>query len=166
MFQYLLRTFLIFCLSASCFSQTNWEYKVNSPAKVSFLPDFLKEVSGITVIDSLTMACVQDENAIIYILDRKTLKVKSQFAFGMDGDYEGIACVNTSMYILRSDGVLFEVNNYSSKPKVVTYTTSIPASNNEGLCYDELNNRLLIGCKSRSGKGPEYKDHREVYSFD
>jgi hypothetical protein len=49
---------------------------------------------------------------------------------------------------------------------VNAYPTGIPASNNEGLCYDAINNRLLIACKGKIGKGSEFKDRRVIYGFD
>jgi hypothetical protein len=75
--------------------------------------------------------------------------------------------VQNELYILRSDGVLLAISNYKREDfSVASYATGIPADNNEGLCYDSLHNRLLIGCKSRIGKGPELKDKRAVYAFE
>jgi hypothetical protein len=71
------------------------------------------------------------------------------------------------MYILRSDGTIFEINEFQSPNyKTTTHQTSIPAPNNEGFCYDKANNRLLIGCKGKLGKGKEFKDLRAIYGFD
>jgi uncharacterized protein YjiK len=142
-------------------------YNPDKPDKVCTLPWELHEVSGVTVVDSARLACVQDENGFIYILNAISCQVLQKYSFASDGDYEGIACVGNTMYVLRSDGVIFEVNNYELKTRKVTvYPTGIPANNNEGLCYDKAGNRLLIGCKSKSGKGPGYKYFREIYAFD
>jgi len=43
---------------------------------------------------------------------------------------------------------------------------NLPAWDNEGLCFDERDNRLLIAPKSKLGKGPEFKDTRAIYSID
>lgn len=84
----------------------------------------------------------------------------------MKGNYEGITLVKDLLYVLRSDGVLFEIKDYGSKKlKVKTYSTRVPAINNEGLCYDEKNNRLLIGAKGKINKDPSNKDARYIYSF-
>ena len=78
----------------------------------------------------------------------------------------GVAAGQT-IYVLRSDGTLFEIVNYRSKNfKLYSWVTGIPATNNEGLCYDAKNNRLLIACKGKIGKGPEFKDKRVIYGFD
>lgn len=142
-------------------------YNLSSPDKVLILPDILHEVSGLTYIDSTTFACIQDENGILFIYDIQQNKIVKQYTFHMDGDYEGITKVGHAIYILRSDGTLFEIVNYTSeKFKLSSYVTGIPANNNEGLCYDEGGNRLLIACKGKVGKGAELKDRRLIYAFD
>jgi len=142
-------------------------YNLTTPDKSSILPDTLREVSGLTNIDAATFACIQDENGILFIYDAKNNRLKRQFRFSIDGDYEGIARVGQTIYVLRSDGTLFEIANYTSDNfKLNSYDTGIPAKNNEGLCYDPDNNRLLIACKGNIGKGAENKDRRVIYGFD
>lgn len=94
----------------------------------------------------------------MFIYDFEDNKIKNQFTFHIDGDYEGITKVDNSIFILRSDGMLFEIANYlNPDTKISSYRTGIPANNNEGLCYDKDHNRL-IACKGKIGKGPEFKD--------
>lgn len=142
-------------------------YNLNQPDAKYELPDELKEISGLTHIDSVTFACVQDENGTLYIYDMARNIIQNRYTFHYDGDYEGIARVGKTIYILRSDGDLFEISDYTADNFVVsTYTTNIPANNNEGLCYDAANHRLLIACKGKLGKGSELKDKRAIYGFD
>ncbi len=142
-------------------------YNLSNPDSEFSLPDTLREISGLTDIDSSTFACIQDENGILFIYDILKNEIKKQYSFNIDGDYEGITRVDSSMYILRSDGTLFEISNYqSSNFKLTTFATGIPANNNEGLCYDPNNDRLLIASKGKIAKGPEYKDKRVIYGFD
>jgi hypothetical protein len=142
-------------------------YNLTKPNQSYILPDTLREISGLTAIDSATFACVQDENGILFIYDLKENAIKKQYRFNIDGDYEGITRVGKVIYVLRSDGTLFEISDYTSPDfKLTSYATGIPATNNEGLCYDEKNNRLLIGCKGKLGKGPEFKDKRAIFGFD
>ena len=142
-------------------------YEFTTPDETHVLPDILKEISGLTVIDSNTVACVQDENGILFIYDLSKNAVKQQYVFNGDGDYEGITRVDKTIYILRSDGTLFEISDYDSKtPKPTSHTAGIPLNNYEGLCYDPDNNRLLIACKGKIGKGSAFKDRRVIYGFD
>ncbi len=142
-------------------------YDLASPDLALVLPDTLREISGAACIDSATFACVQDENGIVFIYDLLKNQVRQQYTFDIDGDYEGITVVGQSLYVLRSDGMLYEISDYRSPAfQLTTYATEIPALNNEGLCYDKDNHRLLIAAKGKIGKGPEYKDKRVIYGFD
>jgi uncharacterized protein YjiK len=142
-------------------------YDLGNPDATFVLPDILREISGATYIDSSSIACIQDENGILFIYDLLKKEISKHYTFGFDGDYEGITLVGKTIYVLRSDGFLFEISNFNSKNfKMVSYATGIPANNNEGLCYDAANNRLLIASKGKIDKGPQYKDKRFVYGFD
>ncbi|MES2555296.1 MAG: hypothetical protein V4604_04045 [Bacteroidota bacterium] len=142
-------------------------YDLNSPDLSLVLPDTLREVSGVACIDSATFACVQDENGIVFIYDFLKNQIKHQYSFNIDGDYEGITRVDQTLYVLQSDGILYEISDYESPNfKLTSYATGVPAPNNEGLCYDADHHRLLIASKGKIGKGPEYKDKRVVYGFD
>ena len=142
-------------------------YNFSKPKVSINLPDILHEISGITILDSTTVACIQDENGILFYYDVKLNAIKRQVVFGLNGDYEGICRVQKTLYILRSDGVIFEIENYTVKNlKIKEYKTGIPALNNEGLCYDSDNNRLLIGSKGKINKDPEFKDKRFIYEFN
>lgn len=142
-------------------------YDFSKPTLNDELPPILHEISGLAIIDSSSIACVQDEDGILFIYNIKKHKITQQHTFGLKGDYEGITLVNDVLYVLRSDGVLFEIKDHQTKKlKVKTYSTRVPAINNEGLCYDAINNRLLIGAKGKINKDPTNKDIRLIYAFD
>lgn len=145
----------------------NIGYDFNSPTKKTILPSVLQEISGLTDIGPTTIACVQDEHGIIFIYDFESEKITDKIKFAEDGDYEGITKVGNTVYVLRSDGVLFEISQAKNgSAKVENYQTNIEAKDNEGLCYDKQNNRLLIGSKSKSGKGSAFQDFRSIHSFN
>lgn len=161
-------SFLVGICSLSSDAQSlHTGYRLSKPDSIFFLPDTLREISGLTTIDSSSFACIQDENGIVFIYDLKKNSIKSQFPFAPNGDYEEIARVGKTIYVLRSDGMLYEIPDYTAKEiRPVRYQTNIPAKDNEGLCYDKDNNRLLIASKSKAAKGPQEKDKRYIYSFD
>ena len=159
----------IILISLACLTITKpkLNYDFNKPVINDILPTSLQEISGLAIIDSTTIACIQDENGILFLYDIKNHKVKQQCTFGLNGDYEGITRVGELLYILRSDGVLFELKDYTTKKlRVKTYATRVPALNNEGLCYDSINHRLLIGAKGKINKDPLNKDQRYIYEFN
>lgn len=142
-------------------------FDFNTPQKILVLPDILHEISGLVALDSNVAACIQDEQGVVFFLDLHKAEIIDQMEFSGPGDFEGIAKVGTSLYMLQSDGVLFEWKNFENREKDITsYSTPIPATNNEGLCYDKAGNRILIGCKSKIGKGKEFKNLRAIYAFD
>jgi uncharacterized protein YjiK len=167
---FLFSTFLFILMGCSSSYISNEKltgYNLSIPNLKLTLPEILNEISGISNIDATTFACIQDENGILFIYDIQKNQIKKQFTFNIDGDYEGITRVDQTIYVLRSDGVLFEISDYTSDNfKLVTHYTGIPANNSEGLCYDKDNNRLLIACKGKIAKGNEYKDKRVIYGFD
>jgi len=142
-------------------------YNFNSPDAAIALTDILHEISGITFLDSNTLVCVQDENGILFFYDITKRKIISQKNFSGKGDFEGIARAEDTIYVLRSDGILYEIADFKSdNPIVTSFNTDIPSKDNEGLCYDNKSNRLLIACKEKTGKGDLSKDNRYIFGFD
>lgn len=142
-------------------------YDFFKPDKTIFLPPVLKEISGITMVSSSYVACVQDEDGIVFIIDIEGGNVKNELIFKSGGDYEGIAMAGKAIFILRSDGELYQVSfdgSAGSLSKI--FSVGIPPLDNEGLCYDRNNNRLLIVSKNNPGKDSEIKGKHPVYGFD
>ncbi len=127
------------------------------------MPNELEEISGISFIDDNRLACVQDEKGVVYIYNLKSSKVEKTIEFGDSGDYEGITMVGTTCYVLRSDGVLFKIEDLDSSPKkTVKIETDLKREYNfEGLCYDKANNQLLLAIKDKAAD-----DYKPVYAFD
>src|SRR5690606_18702317 len=130
------------------------------------LPDELSEISGISWIGEDRIACVQDEDGIIFIYNLKTSKVENTINFGSGGDYEGITVIGYNAYVLRSDGVVFEISNFESAGREVTKHETdlfqIKGMNLEGLAADPENNRLLLAVKQIKG----VTDSKEIFAFD
>jgi len=142
-------------------------YNMSKPDKIYNLPPSLHEISGITAIDASTLACIQDEHGLVFIYDLNKNSIVRQIPFGSDGDYEGVARVNKALYILRSDEVLIEMADFiSPRSPVNVYETGIPGKDAEGLCYDPLNNRLLVAPKEISSDNPSAQSTRHIYGFN
>lgn len=127
------------------------------------LPAILKEISGIAMMENDRIACIQDEEGIIFIYNLKTSKIEHRIEFGEPGDYEGIALVGPTAYILRSDGIIFEVEDFENKPAPANkYTIPIKGKYDfEGLCYDKQNNRLLLSIKDF-----DEDEFKPIYAFN
>jgi uncharacterized protein YjiK len=130
------------------------------------LPEILNEISGIAYMSDQRIAAVQDELGKIFIYNTQQHKIEKEILFGPSGDYEGIALVGTTAYILRSDGTLFEVHEFNSakNPEVKQHNTHLTAEHDvEGLCYDAKGKRLLLAIKSSE---THTKDYKGIYAFD
>lgn len=142
-------------------------YDLSAPENIYILPSVLHEISGITETDAASIACVQDEHGFVFIYDIFKKQISRQLYFSSHGDYEGIARVDNTLYVLRSDGVLFEITDFrSGKFKSKAYITGIKGKDNEGLCYDPKNNRLLIAPKVIPVTDSKDKDKRLIYGFN
>lgn len=128
------------------------------------MPKELTEISGLSYIDGNRFACVQDELGKIFIYNTASSSVEKEIPFGAGGDYEGLAVVGETVWVLRADGKLFEVNNINAaNPVVKEYSTNLTIKqDSEGLCYDKKNNRLLIAIK---GAELETQDYKGIYAF-
>ena len=129
------------------------------------LPDALEEVSGIAWMSDAKIAAVEDEDGLIYIYDLAKNKIDKTIEFADDGDYEGIAVTGEDAYVMRSDGLLFEVQNYATaQPVTKTYQSAMSHKNNvETLSYDAKNQRLLTAPKDLD---PNDEDIKGIYAFD
>jgi len=129
------------------------------------MPKELTEISGLSYKGEKQFACVQDEAGKIFIYNIATSSVEKEISFGAAGDYEELAVVDKTIWVLRADGKLFEVSNLdAAKPTVKEYSTHLTTKQDpEGLCYDKKNNRLLIAIK---GAEPGTEDYKGIYSFD
>ncbi|MDF3078554.1 MAG: hypothetical protein K0S09_2443 [Sphingobacteriaceae bacterium] len=129
------------------------------------VPKELTELSALSYIDEQRFATVQDELGSIFIYNTAQNKIEKEIPFAGKGDYEGLALVGNDAFVLRADGVIFEVKNYrSGKSKAIEHQTHLNRKNDtEGFCYDKAGNRLLVAIK-----GPESgdKDFKGIYAFD
>ena len=141
-------------------------YDLKNPDEKFKLPDELTEISGIDVYQKNRLVCVNDEKGKVYIYDVKKDELKEGVDFGKKGDYEGIAVVNDTVYVLSSNGSLHQVTGFGSpEQKTTDFKTSLDEKNDtEGLGFDVSARRLLIACKADPGNN--LKGVRTVYAFD
>lgn len=140
-------------------------YTFDRPEAAFVLDGALDEISGLTLLPDGRLAAVQDEAGTIYVLDPSTGAIDAEIDFDDDGDYEGIERVGDELWVLRSDGTLFEVENWDDGPAVEKHKTALnEAFDTEGLAYDPAQGHLLIACKEHPGEG--FEGQRAIYAFD
>lgn len=145
------------------------EYDFDAATQLK-LSNSLKEISGLALLNNNEFIAHNDEEGIVYTLKIASLEMSSKLKLG-DGnvlkDFEGIAYVKGSIFMVTSDGVIYKFN-HSLKSEFVDFKifkTSLKIENDvEGLCYDEATNSLLLACKNEPGMGNV--NSRAIYSFD
>lgn len=141
------------------------DYHLLSPDSIYYLPEILREVSGITIsADSKTIFCVQDEMGAVFEYDILSGEVKNIHRFTDIGDFEGIALKDSLLYVLRSDGNIFYFNP-ENKKEIKQFMLSINALNFESLTYDELKKEFLIVSKDAMLNTPESKRFVHKFTF-
>lgn len=146
----------------------NLEYSLSAASAELRLPRALREVSGLSLsADGAYLLAVNDEQGKAFFLDKKRGRILRELSFGEAGDYEGLEMVGNTIYVVRSDGVIYEFE-YTEKADPVSKTHHTPLNADydvEGLGYDPANRRLLVACKGKAGEGKDYEDKRGVYAF-
>lgn len=148
----------------------NFGFNFERPDNVGKLPKDLTEISGLAGWGSGDdVIAVQDEDGEFFIVDTQTGNVKSDFKFGKDRDYEGIARVDSMVYVLESDG---DIHRFKYEPGKEAYeaekieTDFSYRNETEGICYDQRTNSLLIVPKEKELNPKDEVDHHGVYTVD
>ncbi|MCK5700012.1 MAG: hypothetical protein KAI29_02630, partial [Cyclobacteriaceae bacterium] len=94
-----------------------FKYDLDNPDARYKLPAYLEEISGLSYYGKGKIACVQDEKANIYIWNLEKEKIIEKYEFGNDADYEDIAVVGKTAYILRNNGNIYRIKNFKKKDR-------------------------------------------------
>ncbi|MDR5590196.1 SdiA-regulated domain-containing protein [Christiangramia sp. SM2212] len=129
------------------------------------LPEELKEISGLYWVGDEKVACVQDEDGIIYVYDLAKSKVTSKYKFADDGDYEALCYKDGEYWVAESNGKLFNIKSLdSAQLNTDTYDLEFEYRNNiEGLAVSQ-NGELWLSVKERNLNNEG--GYKGVYAFD
>lgn len=143
-------------------------YDLKHPDQKYFLPYVLSEISGLTLLDDTHLLCVEDEGGRVYEYDLIRQEIINAITFSDPGDYEGVELVGNQIYVLESDGDVYQLSyTTEDKSKPIKYENPLTRKNDtEGLAYNPFSKRLLIACKHEEDiKGVKAKG-KTVYEFD
>jgi uncharacterized protein YjiK len=156
-------SFMDYGNSSYDFANNKYIYDLRHPKMRWELPDILQEISGLSYYQKDQIACVQDENGILFVYDLHEQKIVLQEKFGEDGDYEGVEIVNGIAYVLKSNGDIYYFR--PGDKKVEKIKTGLTGKNDtEGLAFQKSTSELLIACKENPGIHKEKLDKaRAIY---
>lgn len=144
-------------------------YQLNEPIAEFKLPNKLKEISGLGIDPTgQYLYAVQDEEGDLFMIDTKTGEVVEDREFHKDGDYEGVEFVKDRVFVVKSSGTLYEVVNFlKDEQELIKHKFDFHKNSDiEGLGYDPQENRLLISCKGKAGKGDDYEFKKGIFAVD
>ncbi len=156
---------LLLPLAAS--AQAPLPFDLHHPDARHVLPAELLEVSALTDVDATTVACVQDEEATLYLIDVATGAITGRRAFGGPGDLEGLTRVGEEYYALRSDGLIYRMTLGPERMNLLdTFRVQLPQPDLEGLGFDERTGHVLICPKGIEKGDPLTRGRRALYAYD
>jgi uncharacterized protein YjiK len=146
---------------------SNFPYSLNSPSETFVLDKELREISGLSFQKGNKLLCINDEQGSIFQYDILKNQIVDRVKFGKSGDYEGIEIVGEDVFVLRSDGKLYQISDFeNSSLETIKIKTGLNAKNNtEGLAYDSSTQSLLIACKAKPGEDSGLDGKRAIYSY-
>ncbi len=117
------------------------------------LPETLREISGLALTADGRLLTVGDERGKVFEVDyRRGVMVKT-FTLGhpaVHGDFEAITVVGDTVFLLASDGVLYEFPEGAdgeAVPYTIHDTGLARQCEFEGMAFDPTIHSLLLACK-------------------
>ena len=133
------------------------------------MPQNMNEISGLALTPDGRLFAHPDERGIVSQIDYRRGVVVKQFLLGRRGvqaDFEGIAVAGDTMYLLASNGRIYEFREGANGANVDFSVHDLELGKEcefEGLAYDPAINSLLLACKHIGIE--EFKDHLLIYRW-
>jgi len=133
------------------------------------LPESLEEISGLALSADGRLFAHGDEVGNVFELDYRSGVLVKQFSLGRTPvleDFEGITIAGDRMYLLVSNGKIYEFkegNNGARVDYVIHDTRLGHECEFEGITFDPGLNALLLACKNVRAR--EYRDDLVIYAW-
>ena len=159
-----LRNFILLnfvLIAAACSGESDPPGQAEDPSFSQWaLPHRLREISGLALSSDERLFAVTDEEAVVYELDFQNGGIVKAFALGrptLRGDFEGIAILDNTFWLMTSDGELYATREGSDGERVNYQRHDTDLGDQcefEGLAAIPVRNSLALICKqARKQKG-------------
>lgn len=134
------------------------------------LPSSLTEISGLASASDDSVFAHDDERAVIYELrasDGEVLRSFQLGRFAVAGDFEGVATLGDRIYLITSDGQIYDALIGADGDRVDYQVHDSGVGEHcevEGLSQTPSANGLLVLCKEMNRK--QDRDHLHIYRWE
>ena len=140
----------------------------DEPAALWIMPEELAEISGIALMPDGRLLAHDDEVGRIYEIDQTRGVIVKRFTLkgGLHGDFEGITFADGDLYMIRSDGKIYqfkEGTNGSEVPYTLHDTKLGKECEFEGVAYEADSAWLVMPCKTVKEK--DLRDQLVIYRW-
>lgn len=160
------------CFIALTFFCCNQQERYPDPAGYNFqqtqqikLPLELDEISGVAYYPKDTSVfAINDERGLLYKIGIGSNRDITRWEFSSGGDFEDLALLDSTFYVLQSNGDLTKVFFAGREVKVQFFPFTYKSKNEfEILYYDDVKRKLIMICKDCE---TDKKKSLTTYSFD
>ena len=123
-----------------------------------FLPQVLREISGLALTADGRVLAHNDERGRVYVIDPRRGVILKQFSVGekgVAGDFEGIAVAENDIFLLESNGNVYQFREGEDKDNVqfTLHDTKLGKECEfEGIAIERGTRAFLLACKIISKK--------------
>lgn len=140
-----------------------------APLAMWILPPELREISGLALTADARLLAHDDERGIVYVIDPRRGVMLKRFSLGEKGlhaDFEGITVTPTAIYLLASNGNLYQFDEGADGERVryTLHNTRLGRECEfEGVAFEPVSARLLMPCKNVGEKS--LRDKLVIYRW-
>jgi hypothetical protein len=117
--------------------------------QVYILPKDLLEISGLVHLGDLRFVAINDEDGELFFINLENYDIQ-KYRFKGKGDYEDIARIDNTFYVLESNGDIIEIPAPYNKHN--TYKFGKKHMEFESLAYYQKENKLVMITKDQRNK--------------
>lgn len=151
-------------------TRTSQHYNLLHFDRMLTLPPELREISGLAYEPGdCTLYAINDEKGTVHRVSMDDTLVAA-IDFMNTGDYEGVALAGDFIYVLESDGDLYEINTDAfmagdGRAVYNKYPAPWNKAEAEGLCYWPSRHLLLVAFKDLKEKSGD-DNQKRIFAFD
>jgi uncharacterized protein YjiK len=153
---------------ASRLAAADQSHDSTTPVAKWIMPPELREISGLALTPDGRVLAHDDEVSKVYVIDPRRGIMLKQFTLGtgMRGDFESITAAGSDIYMLASNGVLYQFQEGADGAGVPYSAVDLHLGKEcefESMVYQADSNWLVMPCKNARDKTLQH--HLVIYHY-